>query len=358
MKNDSYLWGEELTSFAPRIPGTTNMDRSRDYIVKKLKGFGIEAKLEPVNFRGVFHQNWSLDVISPSKQSITCYPENNVGFGDVEADIVDVGNGDIADYEGLDVTGKIVLVNWGDLEKHELSCGMGKRYPLLQLYDNAWENKAAGMIGYFTDTPGNSLKLLEPGIKTSGGSNISGPAEAGDNNGLLLPAVNIGRHDALKIKDELKKQTVSVKLTISGKRKVSTVWTITGTLPGKTSNSILLGSHYCTAFSGAICDTVGVVGTLRMAEHFSRMPLEKRPKTIHFIFSGNHVWQNCNIASLTYIERHKDVIPDITAMLWLDHISGPPKPGNEKKDKKPSHHFVTPERKRDLSVEKEKNTKT
>ena len=51
--------------------------------------------------------------------------------------------------------GKIVLINWGKLTDHEGPCGFKKRYPLLASYDCAWIHEAAGMVGYFIDTPGN-----------------------------------------------------------------------------------------------------------------------------------------------------------------------------------------------------------
>ncbi len=330
-KDRVYRWGEELTGFAPRIPGTSNMDLARDYILEKLNSFGIETSVEPINFKGVFHKEWEFRIISPEQRLITSYPENNVGFGDVEAELVDAGDGTEASYNNLDVSGKIVLVNWGNLARHELSCGLGKRYPLLETYDIAWSHGAAGMAGYFTDTPGDSLKLLEPGINPCGGSNIPGPAETGEDRAFLLPVLNIGKPDALYLKNLLKKSPTKVRMVVNGKRKVSTVWSIIGTLQGKTNSSIMVGSHYCTAFSGAICDTVGVVGALSIAERFSRLPVSKRPKTMHFLFSGTHVWLNCNIASLRFIHRHRDLIPDITAMLWMDHISGP-SVSKEKKD--------------------------
>ncbi len=321
--DEMYQWGDDLSKFSPRIPGTTNIEKARDFIAEKLKSFGIETWLEPINFRGVFHHDWEFRVLYPKEQVIVSTPQNNVGFGNMDAEIMDVGKGLESDYEDKDVKGKIVLINWGSLTDHEIPCGLKKRYPLLASYDIAWSQDASGMIGYFTDTPGNSLKILEPGIKATGGSNVSDPAEIGEEKQYILPVLHIGREDALHLKKLLSRKKVRAHIHISGKRKISTVWNVVGKLKGWGKHSIVVGAHYCTAFEGAICDTVGVVGALEVARIFSKLPIQKRSKTMYFVFSGSHVWLNCNVSSLCFIENHKDLIPDLVAMLWMDHISAP-----------------------------------
>jgi len=320
-----YNWGIEFSKFSPRIPGTDNIEKARDFIVNQLQKFGLETWLEPINFRGVFYQEWNFKIDSPEMGFIISCPQNNVGFGDVNADIVNIGYGTDSDYKGKDVKGKIVLINWGSLMNHEGPCGRGKRYPLLASYDAAWTRGVVGMVGYFEDTPGNSLKILEPGIKTTGGSNVSGPAEIGEDKQFMLPVLHIGRKDALKLKEILNKKPLKGSISIKGKRKVSTVWNVIGKLSGriKSKDVILIGAHYCSTFEGAICDTVGVVGALEVARQFSKIPQKARAKTMYFVFSGSHVWINCNISSLRFIANHDDIIPKISAMLWMDHISSP-----------------------------------
>ena len=109
--NEVYNWGIELSRHSPRIPGTDNIENARDFIVNKLQSFGLETRLEPINFRGVFYQEWNFKVDTPEIQSIISSPQNNVGFGTVKAEIVDVGRGTDPDYTGKDVKGKIVLIN-------------------------------------------------------------------------------------------------------------------------------------------------------------------------------------------------------------------------------------------------------
>jgi hypothetical protein len=260
---EMYQWCEELCRFSPRIPGTKNMDMARDYIVSKLQEFGLEAWAEPINFRDVFYKNWQLKVLSPEEKerTIVSYPQVQVGLGDVEAELVDVGRGKEKDYEGKDIRGRIVFVNWGSLMDHEGPCALGRRYTQLVTYDIAWEHGASGMIGYMTDTPGNSLRILEPGINPTGGSNTTGPCEIGPNREIMLPVLFIGRKDAEYIKNLLKKGSIRARMLIEGKRKVSTVWNVMGRLQGKTDGVVLVASHYDGTFTGTLT-TVGAAGTL------------------------------------------------------------------------------------------------
>ncbi|MHA1763439.1 MAG: hypothetical protein ACTSYC_06720 [Promethearchaeota archaeon] len=57
------------------------------------------------------------------------------------------------------------------------------------------------------------------------------------------------------------------------------------------------------------------MGALSLAEKFSKLPFHERPKTIYFIFSGSHVWLNCNVSSTNFIKNHPDIISNSVVML-------------------------------------------
>jgi hypothetical protein len=316
-----YRWGQELDFLSPRVPGTAAMDETAAYLTEKLRSFGIETWTEAIDFRGVFFHEWSFRLVSPDGKSFACFPENNVGFGDIEAELVDIGRGREADYAGKDVRGKIVLINWGVIWDHEGPCAARERYELLHLYDIAYASGVAGMVGYFEDTPGNALKIVEPGIKPTGGSNIFGRSEVGAHHQFAIPAVNIGKEDAAGIREILREGTAQAKLVIKGTRKVSTTQSVIGFLPGASDKTIALAAHSCTAFEGAICDTVGVVGVLGLAKHFASLPIEKRPKSLLFFFDSFHVWGNCCQTANLILKSHPTLVPQIEAFLWLDHLS-------------------------------------
>lgn len=326
-------WGIELDRFSPRVPGTEAMDQTADYLIRELEAMGVQAWSEPLDFRGVFFRSWSFEVTPsgsspvataaqvPAPWRITCFPENNVAFGDVSAELVDVGSGHEGDYRARDVRGKVVLVNWGRLWDHEGPCAARQRYGLLRLYDLAYAHGAVGMVGYFEDTPGNALKLLEPGIKPVGGSNTFGAVEASPAHQFRLPALNIGRDDALKLKQALANGGLEAHLVIEGVRKTSTTQSVLAFIPGESNATIAVAAHSCTAFEGAICDTVGVVGALALARYFSALPLNRRKKSLLLFFDSFHVWGNCCQTANMVLKEHATLANEIEAFLWLDHIS-------------------------------------
>jgi hypothetical protein len=321
-------WGLALDRMSPRVPGTEAMDRTTEYLVKELSDFGLETWTEPLDFRGVFFREWSFSLCTPTRRTFVSFPQNNVGFGDVEAALADVGRGRESDYANADVKGKIVLVNWGRLWEHEGPCAARQRYGILRLYDLAWAYGAAGMVGYFEDTPGNSLKILEPGVKPMGGSNVFGPSEAGPDHRFKLPVLHIGRADALEIKALLRRAganpadgPATARLTIRGVRKVSRTQSVLGFLPGRSAKTIAVAAHACTAFEGAICDTVGVVGALALAKHFASLPIAERGKSFLFFFDSFHVWGNCCQTANMVLRQHPTLAAEIDAFVWLDHIS-------------------------------------
>lgn len=152
---------------------------------------------------------------------------------------------------------------------------------------------------------------------------MSGSSEHREDRRFLLPVLGIGREDACALIARLSGKKVMGRVHIDAIRKASRTETITGILPGAGRDVIVVGSHYCTAFEGAVCDTCGVAGALAIAEHFSSIPMEKRPKDLYFIFSGSHVWINCNIATRLFIRNNPDVMRKMVAMLWMDHITAP-----------------------------------
>jgi hypothetical protein len=319
-------WAKKLGTFAPRVPGTVNMDAANDWLESELEGFGLSVCRLPLDFRGVFFHDYSLEIQGADPGKLVCFPQNNVGFGEIEAELVDAGRGRSGDYSalaarGIDVRGKIVLVNWGAIWDHEGPCAARERYTLLALYDEAVLAGVSAMIGYFEDTPGNALRLLEPGIAPTGGSNTTGPSESGGERAFTLPALTIGKEDGARIRAALTRGTVRARLRIAGKRKVSTTDNLVASLPGSGEGIIVVGCHSCTAFEGAVCDTSGTVAALAMARHFARLPSSARPKSLLFVFDSFHVWGNCCQAGLQFLEDQGEGRGRIEALLWLDHIS-------------------------------------
>lgn len=315
---ETWRWGADVNRFSPRVPGTKGMDSASEYIRSVLSSFGINNWSEPLNFRGTFFRDWRLEI--DGKEYIA-FPENQSGFADVETRIVYVGRGEDGNYNGKDIEGTIVLIDWGEVSERNIPVALKQRDRLLSTIDTAYAHGAAAVVGFFPDIAGNSLKITEPGIKPVGGSNAWGQAEVGVDHHIEIPVLTIGRDDGLQLVERLGYGYTTAHLRVTGERRVSTTQIVAGILPGLTNEVISVGCHSDTAFAGGVCDTCGIAGTLAVAKHFASLPIRQRPKSILFFFDSFHVWGNCCQVAQELLCRHTALAGRITSFVWLDHFS-------------------------------------
>ncbi len=105
---------EYFCSLGEKLAGSAEEIKACDYIVSQLAAVGIEARVYefeayvshpgPARVTTYFPEKMSIEAVGISF-SVSTPAEG------LSAEIVSVGNGAAKDYQGLDVTGKIVLVN-------------------------------------------------------------------------------------------------------------------------------------------------------------------------------------------------------------------------------------------------------
>ncbi len=157
--------------------------------------------------------------------------------------IEDLGKGTAADYEGRDVTGKLVMVDINQREEWWIN------FPVYQAHLKG----AAGLIavqengyGEIDDTALNAQDL-------------AGPCDA--------PAFSMSRSDAALLRRELRsKGSVTVEFDGDSRvRKNSPAYNVWGVIPGKREDRILLTAHYDSYFSGFQDDNTAVSMIISMA---------------------------------------------------------------------------------------------
>jgi len=90
--------------------------------------------------------------------------------------------------------------------------------------------------------------------------------------------------------------------------------------PGRTERMIIIHSHYDAPFHGAVEDGSGCAQVLAQAWSWSKIPKEKRPKTLLFLFTTGHFYGS--IGSKTFAHKHKsDLLKKTDLILTLEHIS-------------------------------------
>lgn len=165
------------------------------------------------------------------------YQTDFVTDGEQEFPLMYLGKGTEADYEGKDVTGKLVLVDINQRDEWWIN------YPVYQAHLKGAAAVIAVQCGGYGEVDAKALNAQD----------IAGPEDA--------PAFSISREDAALLRELLdgeKEATVWLKADSRVKRDCTT-YNISGCIPGKhPERMVLLSAHYDSYFSGFQDDNTAV----------------------------------------------------------------------------------------------------
>lgn len=160
------------------------------------------------------------------------------------AEIVYVGDGTMWDYEGLDVTGKIVLIDIDQRSNWWIT------YPMLEAQHQGAAAILAANVGGFAQVADDALNCQD----------ICGPT--------AIPTLSIGLADSQAIQTKLADGPVTATLVVDNEvSEDGTTYNILGRIPGKSSDyQIIVGGHYDVHFTGFQDDNCAVGLVLAMAK--------------------------------------------------------------------------------------------
>ena len=165
------------------------------------------------------------------------YQTDFVTDGEQEFSLMYLGKGTEADYEGKDVTGKLVLVDINQRDEWWIN------YPVYQAHLKGAAAVIAVQCGGYGEVDAKALNAQD----------IAGPEDA--------PAFSISREDAALLRELLdgeEEATVRLKADSRVKRDCTT-YNISGCIPGKhPERMVLLSAHYDSYFSGFQDDNTAV----------------------------------------------------------------------------------------------------
>lgn len=159
-------------------------------------------------------------------------------------EIVYVGDGTMWDYEGLDVTGKIVLIDIDQRNNWWIT------YPMLEAQYQGAAAILAANVGGFAQVADDALNCQD----------ICGPT--------AIPTLSIGLADSQAIQAKLADGPVTATLVVDNEvSEDGTTYNILGRIPGKSSDyQIIVGGHYDVHFTGFQDDNCAVGLVLAMAK--------------------------------------------------------------------------------------------
>ncbi len=183
--------------------------------------------------------------------------------------LVDVGNGLIEDYAGIDVNGKIVVFYLGLLPDTPEGVRNVRRA------DKVSFALAQGAIACLTinDAPGN------PDLCVTGTASLDGKA-------IKIPAVNISYANGMALRERLKTQPLQARIEMENTFAQVQARNVVARMEGTEfpKETIVVGAHLDSwdISPGAIDNASGVVTVLDMARTFSALG-DKPRRTIDFV---------------------------------------------------------------------------
>ena len=256
-----------------RSAGSDAEHKAADYIEKEMGKIGLETEKIPVTVDKWQFNSASLKIEGTDIQMMPAsYQLSGTSKEGIVAEMVDVGNGTAADYEGKDVEGKIVLagvdqfnVAWIDMYMEEAAL---HKAAALVTYDN-------GGYGTYDDDQINVQDVC-----------------CDD----LIPTVAISKNNYKSIKKALKagnnKTTLKIDNDYSLDDGVS--YNVVGKIPGKSSKQqIIISGHYDIYFRSFQDDScaIGLIMAIAKAMKESNYTPEN---DILFIAHGSEEWGAAN----------------------------------------------------------------
>jgi Zn-dependent M28 family amino/carboxypeptidase len=300
---------EELCDvIGSRWAGSESERRAGEFIKAKLESYGLQnVRLEPVPFGAWTRGHATLELTSPVEQEFSCIALPYSPAGEVEAELIDVGNGEREDFERLGdaVRGRIVIAAAETNAAGTRTKKLAHRTDKLRF---AVDAGAAGMI-FVNQNPG--LLRITGGIGAPGG----GPA--------AIVAVGTSWEHGQTILRLARRHggSVRVKLSTGGTFDPDNVsYNVVGEIPGAVhpDELVLAGAHYDghDISQAALDDGAGTIVAMEAARVLAALPSEAIGRTIRVVlFCGEEVGL---FGSWAYTADHAGETAQIRFMLNLD----------------------------------------
>jgi len=287
-----------------RMAGTEDELKAARYIRGKLQEYGVDATVYEFDAYVSHPGEASLEILVPIRKSIPCMPWAFIVSTPpegIEAEVIVVGKGAGQDYQGVNVQGRIVLMEGGKESRREA----------------ARIAEAMGAVAQIHVTPGKNRAINMDQLRDSWGS----PTPETIDRIPKTPAVAICSEDGHYLVDLGRKSRVVVRMRAEAWRGYRKVRLPVGAIPGvkEPEKYVLVGGHYCSWFSGATDNAAANAVMLEMAGIFSRYR-ERLGRGVRFAWWTGHE-QGTYAGSTWYLDNFwNDIRDNAVAYLTMDGL--------------------------------------
>ncbi len=290
-----------------RWAGSESERRAAEFLRAKLDAYGLaNVRLEPVSFGAWERGEAVLLMTAPVEKSFSCVALPYCPAGEVEAELIDVGEGEEDDFARLGdaVRGRIAVCA---AETNPVGRSAGKLSHRTDKLRRAVDAGAAAFI-FVNQNPG--LLHITGGIAGPGGepAPIIGVGVSWETGSAILRLAARGGGPA------------RLRLKTGGRFFTATAHNVVGEIPGATrpDELVLAGAHYDghDISQGALDDGAGTVVCLEAARVLAALPRDRIARTLRFVlFCAEEVGL---FGSWAYTAAHEDEAARTRFVLNLD----------------------------------------
>ena len=229
-----------------RLSGSDAEHRTADKIVSVMKEIGLtDVVKDGVKAARIQAGDSGLTIEGDNREIVLhAYQTAGTPAGGLNAEVVDVGKGTEADYDGKDVAGKIVLI---DIDQRA-DWWIGT--PVIQAREKGAAAVLANNVSGFSEIARDAYNA----------NDICGPAD--------VPAASITQIDAEYLRSKMTDGSVKANLVIGNEySKDGETYNIYGKIKGRdSSEAIMFGAHYDAYYKSFLDDTIAWTGVLAIAK--------------------------------------------------------------------------------------------
>lgn len=251
-----------------RNAGSDAEHKTAEYLVDLMEEIGL-TEVEKMGAQcDLWSNNGSTLKVGDTFYDVYAYPSKPTPTDGITAEIVFMNDGTMWDYEDVDVTGKIVLV---DIDQR---ANWWITYPMLEAELQGAAAIMSAQVSGFAEIADDALNCQD----------ICAP--------MSIPCVSIGLGDSQELQEMMEKGPVTGTLTVDNDINIDqgTTYNVLGKIPGKSSDyQIVVGAHYDVHFHGFEDNCCAVGLNLAMAKGIIDSGYEPMNDII-FVIHGSEEW--------------------------------------------------------------------
>lgn len=319
-------WISTIDAQGIRRPGWPADAWIEDWAIEKFHSFGVQdVEKDPIEVVRWKENSWSLKVW-PKGQ-----PENATELASWPIPLSE----STAGLEGdLVLSQKGQKFSPGEIAVAEISL---MEFPQNAMRDKVatWHHDPDGDFDTLVQTVPMSSRwqaIMEPEMKAGAGAVImilDFPWETRDYyvpydaKPRGIPGLYLSRSDGAKLKAMMAEGEMEARIEVDREMTKVINHNIVATLPGRSDEWIIIGSHHDGPWNSAVEDASGVSLVMAQAKYWAQVPESERPHNLLFLLNGGHMSKGAGLQH--FAKTRKDFLSNkVVTAIHLEHAARQP----------------------------------